>query len=311
MSEIHYLSELFAIPDLSDIHLFLSSAPATENKIPVMSVRTRIAGDISEIKTVQIDIPEIFCARSINLNIQGKLFRLRITSSESLGNHLLFIRVLPNNAPPIEDVGAQYFFEKIHDRDSLGSGLILVAGRAGSGKSTFIASVLQHCITHFPIHVVTLEDPIEYLFNPQKGYATQKEISFDSPSFEEALRLCMREDPDVLFIGEVRDRETAITALNAAESGHLVFGTIHAGSNAGIVDRLMGLLGNNNPDFTAQQVSQCLRMCLHIERTGMSFRYKYAEINTALKNIIRNRALHLWDQHASPITKKGGKEHWT
>jgi twitching motility protein PilT len=182
----------------------------------------------------------------------------------------------------------------------------MAAGRAGSGKSTFIASVLQHCVSSYPIHVVSLEDPVEYILAPGKGYATQTEISFDSPSFKDSLRTCMRQDPDILFIGEVRDRETAETALLAAESGHLVFGTIHAASSAGIADRLMGLISGTNPDYTAQQISQCLRTCLNIERSGMMFKYTYTEISEALGTIIRDRKLHLWDQYAIPeIIKKG------
>lgn len=301
MGGIQKFSELLLIPDLSDIHLF---NPTTEST--TLTAITRIAGNLSESQTIEADIPEILNTQGgIQVNIGDKALRLRITPSKSLGCSMLFIRVMPNTPPSIATVSAKYFFRNIHDRESLGAGLILVSGKAGSGKSTYIASILQHCISCFPVHVVSIEDPVEYVLNPQKGYATQKEISFSSTSFGSALRACMREDPDILFIGEVRDRETAETALSAAESGHLVFGTIHAGSNAGIVDRLMGLIGGSNSEYTALRISQCLRMCLSVKRNEMSFEYVYAEISESLRTVIRNQALHQWGLYASEITRKG------
>jgi twitching motility protein PilT len=327
------LSDLFVLDNPSDIHLHMIRAEAgrpdrsdiatghprdrlprrwTEEKpyrSDIAIARMRIAGDLTKEELVEIDIPQIFSSQETGatVTVHGKSFRLRTTPSKDLDGNILFVRILPNRSLPIEEVGAEFFFERIHDRNSFASGLILAAGKAGSGKSTFIASVLQHCISNFPIHVVSIEDPIEYVLTPGRGYATQTEISFDSPSFKDSLRGCMRKDPDILFIGEVRDQETAKTALLAAESGHLVFGTIHAGSSAGIADRLMGLIEGTSPEFTAQQISQSLLTCLNIERTGTMFQYTYTEINEALRTIIRDRKLHLWDQYAVPETvRKGG-----
>lgn len=299
--------------NLSDIHLHTipATAEATSgNSTATAKARARIAGDLSKEELVEIDIPEILFPQhnGITVTVHDKSFRLRTTPSKNADDTFLFVRVLPSKPPPIEAVGATHFFENIiYNRNSFTSGLILAAGRAGSGKSTFIASVLQHCVSSYPIHIVSIEDPVEYVLEPGRGYATQTEISFDSPSFKESLRGCMRKDPNILFIGEVRDKETAETALLAAESGHLVFGTIHAGSNAGIVDRLMGLMEGTNPHYTAQQISQCLRTCLSIERSGMMFRYIYTEITESLRNIIRERKLHQWDQYAVPeIIGRGG-----
>jgi Tfp pilus assembly pilus retraction ATPase PilT len=308
---IKKLSELLVSDNLSDIHLHMTPGAGASGGSRVAAARARIAGDLSKEELFEIDIPEILFPQQNGITLttaHGKSFRLRTTPSKNSDEKLLFVRVLPICPPPIEAVGAKQFFENIYDRDSLASGLILAAGRAGSGKSTFIASVLQHCVSSYPIHIVSLEDPIEYVLTPGKGYATQTNISFDSRSFKDSLRGCMREDPDILFIGEVRDRETAETALLAAESGHLVFGTVHAGSSAGIADRLMGLMEGTNPDYTAQQISQCLRTCLNIERSGMVFKYTFTKIDDALRTIIRDRKLHLWDQYAVPeIVKRGGQ----
>jgi Tfp pilus assembly pilus retraction ATPase PilT len=307
------LSEILCIPHLTDIHIEL---PSERNPMTAES-RFRVFGEISDLEELEIDLPEILPIpgtqhqekRGLGVSVGGNRYRLRITPSESLGSPTVFIRVLPNRAPPIEAVGGDYFF-RLMGNDFLGSGLVLVSGQSGSGKSTYIASILQNIVERFSIHIVSMEDPVEYIIAPMKGYATQKEVYFDSPSFSIALRDCMREDPDVLFIGEIRDHETAETVLTAAESGHLVFGTIHAGTNAGIVDRLLGLFGPNNSVFAAHRISQCLRMCLSIQRNGILGKYVYAQITDSLKTIIRNQMLHQWMIYSSEVTKEIFWKNW-
>jgi Tfp pilus assembly pilus retraction ATPase PilT len=314
------ISEIFPLPNLTDIHIVFPKGGGN-----IVMSRFRVAGAISGEEEIEIDVPEVLGLpdffnvsdapkegrrRGVYINVGNKQYRLRLTLSESLGRALTFVRILPEHPLPIEAVSAEYFFKGVENRKLLGSGLFLVAGQTGSGKSTYIASVLQHIAAHFPIHIVSLEDPVEYIITPQKGYATQKEVYFDSPSFKTALRASMREDPDVLFIGEIRDLETTETALSAAESGHLVFGTIHAGSNAGIVDRLLGFFNSADSAFAAQRISQCLRMCLFIKRSGMLARYAYEEVGNSLRTIIRNRMLHQWLMYASPVTKEINWGNW-
>jgi Tfp pilus assembly pilus retraction ATPase PilT len=315
-SVLRKFSEILSVPQLTDIHIVLPSPSDGGNFV---TSRFRVFGEISREERIEIDLPGILpevCGRDMETRPQprgkqglgvfvgDKRYRLRLTPSESLGRPMLFVRVLPSQPPPIAAVGGEYFFGAATERDLLGSGLVLVAGQAGSGKSTYIASVLQQIVVRYPIHIVSLEDPVEYIIASEKGYATQKEVYFDSPSFNAALRGCMREDPDVLFIGEIRDYETAETALTAAESGHLVFGTIHAGSNAGIVDRLLGLFGAKNPAFAAHRIAQCLRLCLFVKRYGAQTRYVYAEIADSLRTVIRNQMLHQWMIYSSETIKE-------
>ncbi len=120
-------------------------------------------------------------------------------------------------------------------------GLIIFAGVAGSGKSTSIASCLDHINHHRACHIVTIEDPIEYLFEDAKSFVNQREIGTDVESFERALKYLMREDPDVVLVGEMRDAETCESVLRAAETGHLVFTTLHASSAPGAITRLLDL----------------------------------------------------------------------
>lgn len=123
----------------------------------------------------------------------------------------------------------------------LGQGLVLLAGITGSGKSTTIASMLQHINNNRACHILTIEDPIEYLFRDDKAIINQREVGIDVPDFNTALRAMVRENPDVVLIGEMRDRETFESALRASETGHLVFGTIHASSAAQAFGRIYDL----------------------------------------------------------------------
>jgi len=120
-------------------------------------------------------------------------------------------------------------------------GLVLLSGITGSGKSTTIAAMIQHVNEMRACHIVTIEDPIEYIFTDQKAFINQREIGIDVADFHDALKYLMREDPDVVLVGEMRDRETFAAAMQAAETGHLVFGTIHASTTAQTISRLLDL----------------------------------------------------------------------
>jgi len=167
--------------------------------------------------------------------------RLRLRFSRTRQRIQLFIRILPGDIPGAEQTGALDVIKKIIP-DILSPGLFLVSGATGSGKSTFLASYMQHLLDSFPIHIVTIEDPIEYILKKGLGQASQREIPDDVSNYEEAVRDSLREDPDVILVGEIRDGNTASAALTAAETGHLVLGTVHASSPAGVVERMKGLL---------------------------------------------------------------------
>jgi len=172
-------------------------------------------------------------------NFKGR--RLRLRFSRSCRKAQLFVRVLPGDVPSAEKIGSLDVIKK-HVPDVLSPGLFLVSGATGSGKSTFLASYLQHLLDSYPIHVVTVEDPVEYVLKNGKGHVSQREIPDDVRTYDEAVRDSLREDPDVILVGEIRDAQTASAALTAAETGHLVLGTVHASSPAGVVERVNGLL---------------------------------------------------------------------
>lgn len=139
--------------------------------------------------------------------------------------------------------------ERLADLAHLHQGLILLAGITGSGKSTAIAAMLEEINRTRACHIMTIEDPIEFLFEDKKAFISQREIGLDVENFHEALKCMMREDPDVVLIGELRDQETYSAALSAAETGHLVFGTIHSSSAANTISRILELFPENARDL--------------------------------------------------------------
>ena len=127
----------------------------------------------------------------------------------------------------------------ISELTQIPDGLVLVTGPTGSGKSTTLAAMISHVSEHEPLHIVTIEDPIEFLFQDKMAAISQREVGTDTPNFKEALRNAMRQDPDVIMVGEMRDRETMETVLTAAETGHLVFSTLHTNNAAQTIDRII------------------------------------------------------------------------
>ena len=166
--------------------------------------------------------------------------RLRVNLYHTLGRLAAALRPTRNQIPPLAQLGlpAPLLETWLQRR----YGLILVTGPTGSGKSTTVAACLDWINHHLARHIVTLEDPIEYLFENDLGFFSQREIRQDSADFSRGLRAALRQSPDVLFVGEIRDQETAVTALHAAETGHLVISTLHSSGVADTLERFSHLL---------------------------------------------------------------------
>jgi len=182
--------------------------------------------------------------------------RFRINIYRQRGNVSIAVRRVSREIPDFKQLHLPPTLGKIAEEHQ---GLILLAGPTGSGKSTTIASMLQHINQTRACHIVTIEDPIEYLFVDAKSIVSQREIGIDCESFQMALKYLMREDPDVVLIGEMRDQESFQAALQAAETGHLVFGTVHASSAAQTVNRILDLIGSENRDLAKQSLAYNLQ----------------------------------------------------
>ncbi|MFN7959672.1 MAG: type IV pilus twitching motility protein PilT [Thermoanaerobaculia bacterium] len=165
-------------------------------------------------------------------------------------------RAIPARVPTYDDLGLP---DPVRQLTEFHQGLVLVTGPAGCGKSSTMAALVNHVATNRTDHVITLEDPIEYVFNSAKGIVNQREVGSHTSSFARALRAALREDPDVIVIGELRDLETIALALTAAETGHLVFGTLHTGSALRTVNRLLGVFPPNQQPQVRTMLSESLR----------------------------------------------------
>ena len=182
--------------------------------------------------------------------------RFRVNLSRQLGKSALVIRTIPYNIKRIADLMLP---ESIEQFATLNNGLVLITGPTGSGKSTTIASLIDYVNINYPKQIITLEDPVEFIFSNKKSIVSQRQVLIDTPSFPDGIKYALRQDPDVIFIGEIRDKETVVAALKAAETGHLVFATIHTNDAIQTVNRIVNMYDPSDRDFVRSQLAQVLR----------------------------------------------------
>ena len=191
-----------------------------------------------------------------SLDIEG--IRIRANIYRQRGTWAIAMRRLSTIIPPFENLG----FRETWIKDKFfsgGHGLVLVTGPTGSGKTTTIASAIQYLNDNKKLNIITIEDPIEYIFKSNKSHITQREVGFDTDSFADGLRDAIRANPDVIMVGEMRDPATAETALRAAETGHLVLTTLHSSSVVDSVERIINMFQDERVAYIRAQLSFCLR----------------------------------------------------
>ncbi|MCS7047365.1 MAG: PilT/PilU family type 4a pilus ATPase, partial [Gemmataceae bacterium] len=182
--------------------------------------------------------------------------RFRVSLFKQRGRLSMVSRRVNNVIPDFKTLGLPDSIEKLCHYNE---GLIILAGVTGSGKSTTIASMLDYINAREPLHILTIEDPIEFVFTDKKSYINQREIGLDSINWHKALKDAVRQDPDVILVGELRDIETFEAAVHAAETGHLVFGTIHASSAATTINRILDLFPPNKHNAIRQALANNLK----------------------------------------------------
>jgi twitching motility protein PilT len=185
----------------------------------------------------------------------GEKARFRVSVLRAKANYGLVLRQIPFKMFSLRDIGLP---DKIRELLYRPRGLILVTGPTGSGKSTTLASMVNYINEMRDGHIITIEDPIEYYHNHKRCVVTQREVHVDVPNFSEAIRRALRQDPDVILVGEMRDLETIEAAISAAETGHLVFGTLHTNSAAKTVDRIVDAFPANMKDMIRTQLASSL-----------------------------------------------------
>jgi len=183
--------------------------------------------------------------------------RFRADVFRTRGRLSVALRYLPLDIPSFEDLNLPG--DTLRSLSEHSYGLVLVTGVAGSGKSTCLASMIEHINLNFYRHIVTIEDPIEYVFQDRNSFISQREVGSDTKSFPTGLRHCVRQSPDVILIGEMRDRETMEAALNAAETGHLVFSTLHTLNAVQAVERILSYFPVHQHSLVRLQLSMILQ----------------------------------------------------
>lgn len=291
----------------------------------------RVDGNLQKMKAAPLDLAtvEAFLRGLLTEEAVGKLreshsvdgsftagtLNYRMNCFYDSDGPAIAIRSLPATAPAVESIG----FPNGVWRDILRrqQGLVLLTGITGAGKSTTIASLIERIARERACRIITLEDPIEYRLAGSTAVISQREVGRDVPSFERGLRDCLREDPDVIFVGEMRDRESASWTLTAAETGHLVFSTLHTRDTRGSITRLLDMFPSAQQDEVANQISLGLAYVVSqklIPRADGRGRVVAMEIlnNTyAISNLIRARKLEQVYTHLQTRTKDVPDERMT
>jgi twitching motility protein PilT len=221
--------------------------------------------------------------------------RFRVNVSLQRGTVAAALRPIPHEMPEFETLGIP---DSVKSFTDLRRGLVLVTGPTGSGKSTTLASLIDIINRTKPMHIVTVEDPIEFLHEHKRSIITQREIGEDTNSFSEALRRVLRQDPDVILVGELRDLETISTALTAAETGHLVFATLHTQDAPQTIDRVIDVFPTNQQEQIRVMLAATLegvvtqQLIVNSEGTGRVACSEVLVCTSAIRNLIRQNKTH-------------------
>ena len=280
----------------SDLHLTVGKPPTVRLHGRLIELKTRVLEPADTISLMKAIAPE----RSQN-ELQeeggadfgfayGEEARFRVSIFRQKGSVGIALRQLPNTIMSFEEIGLPPICKELCRRPR---GLFLVTGPTGSGKTTSLATMISHINDNLDRHIITVEDPIEYYLDHSKSIINQREVGVDVPSFSEALRRALRQDPDVVLVGEMRDLETIEAAIRAAETGHLVFGTLHTTGASGTINRIIDAFPPNQQAQIRVQLSTSLmavisqQLLVRVDRKGRVAAYEFLMVTPAIANLIR------------------------
>jgi twitching motility protein PilT len=264
--QVDELLKLMLDKGASDLHLMVSSPPVLRinGKLIMLEDLTSLSIKDMESAFEQVSNQEQRTAfikeRELDFPYSTPgLARFRVNAFQQRGTISLVFHIVPSKAPSIDELGLPEICKKLILKSR---GLVLITGAAGSGKSTTLAAMINHLNETERRNVITVEDPIEFLFRNQKCLIRQRDLGDDTKSFSSALMHALRQDPDVIVIGEMRDLPTISTAMRAAETGHLVIGTLHSNDAAQSIDRIIDMFPHGQQQQIRQQLSQVLEAVL-------------------------------------------------
>ncbi|MBI2601163.1 type IV pilus twitching motility protein PilT [Candidatus Daviesbacteria bacterium] len=301
---ISQLLELTIARNASDLHLSVGFQPTL-----------RIHGDLVPIQGTEPITPSVIESLIIPLlnKVQLDIFnekweldfsyalgdkgRFRINLYRQKGNAAAALRLIPARIPPLEELGFPDVVAKLSD---LRQGFVLVTGPTGHGKSTTLASLINKINLNRAAHIVTIEDPIEYVYPMGKSLLEQREMFLDTKSWNNSLRALLREDPDVVLVGEMRDLETISSAITVAETGHLVFATLHTNSAAQSVDRVIDVFPEAQQPQIRLQLASNLEAIISLRlvptiNPGRTIANEILFATPAVRNIIREGKTYMID----------------
>lgn len=301
MLTINSLLEMAVNNNASDLHL-------TAGVPPVMRIYGKLV--FSKMDTLTPESTKILAGEVLNqeqktvLEQEGQIDlslslahigRFRVNVFKQRGSIGLAIRLIPYQIPSLDELNLPTIIQTLAGKES---GFILVTGPAGSGKSTTLASMIDIINSERSCHIITLEDPIEFLHKHKKSIVNQREIETDSKSFSAALRAALRQDPDVILVGEMRDLETISTAITAAETGHLVLSTLHTNGAPQTVDRIIDVFPPHQQQQVRIQLANTLlgvvsqRLIPRADKQGLVPAVEVMISTPAIKNLIREGKTH-------------------
>ncbi|MFP4139800.1 MAG: type IV pilus twitching motility protein PilT [Planctomycetota bacterium] len=280
----------------SDLHLTVGRPPTLRLHGRLRPLETKVLEPEDTVSLMKAITPELSQQElqeqgSTDFGFQyGKAGRFRTAVFRQKGNIALTLRLIPSKIFTFEEIGLPPIIKSLCRRPR---GLFLVTGPTGSGKTTTLATMIDYINKNFDRHIVTVEDPIEYYHNHNKSLVNQREVGVDVPSFDEGLRRVLRQDPDVILVGELRDLETTQAAMRAAETGHLVFGTLHTTSAHRTVTRLIDQFPVDQQEQIRVMLSEsmiatlCQALLPMKERKGRIAAFEFMVVTNAISNLIR------------------------
>lgn len=226
-------------------------------KVPPLTAQDTeaIAGMILEDRNTSVDFTRRFAEIDVSYSLAQR-GRFRASIFRQRGSVGIVMRLIPIQVLSLEQLNLPPVLSEIADARR---GMVLITGATGNGKTTTMAAMVRYINETRHAHVVTIEDPIEFIHEPQKCMIIQREVGADTESFSDAMNAAMRQDPDVILVGEIRDRETAATALKAAETGHLVMSAIHTPDAVATIQRFVGLFEQDAQDVVRDRLGDCLQ----------------------------------------------------
>ena len=295
--QIDRLLETVVAKKASDLHLAVGKPPTLRMHGGMRELQTKVLESEDTVALMKSITPERIQQEFEETGsgdfgfAYGDKARFRVSVFKQKGYASMVLRRIPNNLLTFEQIGLPKMAEQICRRPR---GIFLVTGPTGSGKTTTLASMIDYINTNFERHIITMEEPIEYYHKHKKSIVVQREIGIDVPSFSEGLRRALRQDPDVMLVGEMRDLATIGAAITAAETGHLVFGTLHTSGAASTVNRIIDAFPTDQQEQVRTQLAGNLiavisqALCSRIDTDGMCAAYEFMYVTPAIQNLIRD-----------------------